>query len=128
MARPEKRRVDLANPVPGPYLVRLVPRGWQVAAKIMRDGDLFQVEVDGARLSDRWTLDELPDLCAAATIAGALFDHPLFKIVLFGKPCDEATYRHRLAMKEYCRQHQPDHPCLSPLRPIDQRLLPAVDF
>lgn len=128
MTRAQQRRVDLANPVTGPYLVRLVPRGWPIAARILRDGGMFQVEVDGSVLSDHWTHDELPDLAVAATMAGALNNHPLFRVVLFGRPCSEAAYQHRLAMKAWAREHAPDHPCLTPTVPMDPNKTPAVDF
>lgn len=96
--------------------------------RVIVENDVILITINGAQVTDVWQIDELDDQFADATAAGELFDHPLFRVILFGEPCDETDYRHRLALKEWAEQHAPWHPCLHPNQPIDQRLLPATDF
>lgn len=128
----EQRRVDLANPEPGYFTLALVPDGWPVAARIYTQGDgefiFAHVVIDGNELAEAWALVDLDELRNEATIAGKLFEHPLFKILLFGKPCDEPAYRHRLALKAWATAHFPTHPCLTPSQPYTPNDLPATDF
>jgi hypothetical protein len=124
----EQRRVDLANPEPGYFLVSLVPGGWPVGAQIYVEYDCVAAVVDGVELPDRWPLADLDTLRDEATMDGRLFQHPLFRILLFGEPCDEIAYRTRLATKVWAIRHCPDHPCLWPDKPYTPNHLPALDF
>ena len=118
----------LTKPTPGFYLLRIVPRGWQVPASIRRVGDLITGDVDGEPLGKLWSEQMIEEEAAEAIVNGALFDHPLLRISLFGETCSETKYHHRAAIKVWAKEHAPWHPCLSPRRPIDPALLPAEDF
>jgi len=104
---PSQRRL-IWPPSPGWFKLRLVRGGWQVPAMICHhdqigwwavlDGEQFAPHDDPAhapRVSDIWT----------------------------GTIIDEATYDWLLAVKAWARQHEPDHPCLSPTKPISHRRL-----
>lgn len=124
----EQRRVDLTKPEPGYYLVRLVPNGWQVGARISISHDCVHVTLDGIELPQYWRLADLSDHASNAIADGTLFEHPLFRTILFGHRTDETTYRHRLATKKWAQAHRPDHPCLVPLIPMDARITPPIEF
>ena len=124
----EQRRVDLANPEPGYVLVALVPGGWPVGAHIYVENDCLAAVVDGVELPDRWPLADLDTLRDEATMDGRLFQHPLFRILLFGERCDQIAYGHRFATNAYMIRHGIDHPCLWPDRPYTPNHLPALDF
>lgn len=124
----EQRRVDPANPEPGFYLISLVPGGWRVPARIITENDYIRAIVNGSEIPEYWRRDDLPDQWADAIADGRLFEHQLFRILLFGERCDSVAYQHGLATKAWASAHQPDHPCLTPLKPIDKNKLPATDF
>jgi hypothetical protein len=128
MARREHRRASQINPRSGYYILSLVPKGWGVPVHVTIENDVIQITVNGSQAVDVWSVSKVDDMLAEATIDGTLFDHPLFRIVLFGEPCDETTYRHRLAMREWAAAEAPWHPCLHPEQPMDPRTLPATDF
>ncbi len=123
----QKPRI-LTRPLPGYYLVRMVRKGWPVAARIDLSNGRYAVECDGIAADGSWTEDEIESIAAESLMEGRLWDHPLLRVSCFGEPCDEATYRHRLAMKEWALVHNPRHPAANPMKPIDPRLLPAEDF
>ena len=126
---PQRRNpVDLSAPKSGPYLVRLVPKGWETPAWVQCEGGLLRIQTDGVWHPDVWTVAELPDLMVAATVAGDLFSHPVFRILLFGRVCTEAEFMQRSSLKDWAAQHHPDHPCLHPTQPIDRSKLPAESF
>lgn len=118
----------ITKPEPGFYLLRLVPRGWEVPAEIRLEGDGYVAVIDEAPLPGRWTEAELEALVGDAMVAGELFERPMTKLLVFGLRCSETTYRHQVAMKRWAERHAGWHPCLHPTRPIDSRLLPAEDF
>lgn len=91
-------------------------------------GENYAGVVDGAPLLRTWTEAELEEEAIEFTSQGQLFQHPLLRIVLFGELTDEATYRHRMALKEWAALHKPGHPCLSPTKPMDPNTLEASDF
>jgi hypothetical protein len=121
-------RVDPTNPQPGYYTVSLNPKGWAQPVRIVRRGNLIQIVVNGLQHIEQWNTDTLADDFAEAVADGRLFEHQLFRVILFGKQCDEATYLYRLAVLEHARRHEPWHPCLHPERPIDLAAIPADDF
>lgn len=128
MAARIHRRDFLNNPQSGHYLISISPKGWKVPARVTIEDDVIRLVINGSQVIDRWYVNELGNLLADATMAGTLFDHPLFRVVLFGEPCDETTYRHRLALRDWAVDNAPWHPCLHPDKPIDPRTLPATDF
>lgn len=128
MRQREHRRADPNNPQPGYYIFSLVPKGWAVPAHVTIANNVIQVTVNGSQVIDCWSVTDLPDLFVEAVAEGRLFEHPLFRIVLFGEPCDETEYRYRLSLRDWAVNNAPDHPCLHPERPIDLRTLPATDF
>lgn len=97
-------------------------------SRVTIENDVIQITVNGLQHVESWSVADLPELLAEATMEGRLFEHPLFRIVLFGKPCDETEYRHRLALRDWAVDNAPWHPALHPERPIDARILPATDF
>jgi hypothetical protein len=129
MSRREPFRALQNNPQADTYyLVSVVAKGWAVPAHLSRHGDVIQLTQNGSQHPETWSVRELPDAFADAVAGGTLFEHPLFRVVLFGERCDETTYRHRLAIREWAVNHASWHPSLRPDQPIDQRLLPATDF
>lgn len=118
----------LTKPQPGFYLLRLVPKGWQVPAEIRLEYGLFAATIDEAPLIGQWTEDELEALVLDAMMVGELFERPMTKLLTFGQPCTETAYRHQIATKRWAEQHAAWHPSLHPQNPIDTRLLPAEDF
>lgn len=118
----------LTKPTPGFYLLRLVPNAWQVGAHVIERDGAYTAEVNGKPLATWWTEEELETAAVRCMTTGTLFDHPMLRIVLFGSPCDEATYRHRLEMKAWAESYDENHPAANPTKPMDPRLLPAEDF
>lgn len=110
----------------GLYLLRLVPKGWAVPASLHRDGEHYTATVDGAPLLGLWTPDDLWDFVGGFAILAE--SPPIARLLMFGKATDQATYDQRLALKAWAAKWQPSHPCLTPTKPIDARLLPATDF
>lgn len=118
----------LARPAPGFRLLRLVPRGWQVPALIELRNGIYTGMVDEIPLPGRWTGGELDALIADALICGELFTRPMTRLLTFGQPVSEITYRHQIAVKRWAEREAPWHPALHPNEPIDPRLYPATDF
>lgn len=118
----------LTRPEPGYYLVRLVPKGWPVGARIVLADGRYSATVDDLPVPGSWTEEELEAEAAEWLSRGQLFDHPFLRVSLFGTPCTETDYQHRLALKAWAKQHRPTHPAANPEKPIDPRLLPADDF
>ena len=119
---------SLTAPAPGHYLVRLVPRGWEVPALITLADGRYTAIVDGKPVLGSWTEQQLETAAVDAATEGELFNHPFLRLCLFGRRCDEAIYEHRLATKAWAAQHAPNHPSVHPLRPMDPRTLDADDF
>lgn len=113
-------------PEPGPYLLRIVPKGWETPCRVIQNNGRYSCMIDGELIPGSWSHDELGDLFAVWLVAEG--SPPIVRLVLFGKACDEATYQHRLAMKDWARTNSPDHPCLFPERPMNSLLTPAEDF
>ena len=118
------RRLHLREfPCPVAFLtVRLRAKAWGVPARItFEDDGRIECEIDGA-VHGPFTEDALTDFI------GINPEHPVAKAIVWGQFCDEAVYAHRLALKRWAMDHQPDHPALSPMKPIDPRALEASDF
>ena len=114
------------KPNPGYYLVRLAAKAWEVPACIIRPhGDAYEVWIDGVQVGI-FTSEDFSEM-----ILGFLFAEkpsPVTSLLLRGKPTDEATYRYRLATKEWAAENAPHHPCLHPMKAIDFRLLRPEDL
>ena len=126
MAKPQHPPKIVNELVPGFYLVRYVPGGWAVPARIGALDDRYWFEHDGKLIQVVLTAEEAWAI-AAHWITGEKID-PIARIIVFGEPCDETTYRHRLALRRWAYNNAPWHPCLHPDKPMDSRLLPAADF
>jgi hypothetical protein len=124
----DPRSVDLSNPHPGYYIVSITPKGWAVPVRLSIVNEFVQLIVNGQQVPDTWAIGNLPDEAIAATADGRLFEHPLFRIMLFGKRCDEATYHYRLAVAAWAVDNAPWHPSLHPEWPIDLCQIPATEF
>jgi hypothetical protein len=108
----------VGEPQPGFYKVRLVAKGWAVPAQLGPYAHDMAVTLDGKYLG-RWSPDEL---------RGLPDTHPAQRIHLYGERIDESEYRYLNALREFARAHKPGHPCLSPDKPIDIRLLAIDEF
>ena len=116
----------VTDPKPGFYLLRLVPKGWEVAARLIETDGIFTCEIDGEPVPGEWTADTLA--VAMGEWVTATASNPIVRLIIWGKPCDEAVYQHRLALKAWAFQHQPDHPAAKPRWPINLRLAPLTEF
>lgn len=116
----------VGQPVPGYYLLSRVPKGWGVPCQIIETDGRFSAVVDGEPLLGAWTADEIRDFWADFLFAKAT--HPMVQLQAHGMPCDRATYDQRIAMKVWARTHNPDHPCLHPMRPMVTFLLVPTEF
>jgi hypothetical protein len=109
-------------PEPGAFKLRLVPRGWQVPARIVRESSPGVVTGAGE-----------PVLLWHAVIDG-IARHPnidpanaedVARIWHGGERIDETEYRWLVATGDWARAHDPRHPAANPLYPIDpSRLRP----
>jgi hypothetical protein len=124
MANPLSR--SPTRPEPGYYLTSLVGKGWAVPCRLdLKDG-LYSVEVDGEAIPGAWDSEQLGMLLENWVTAKDTA--PIVRVILWGQPCEEHVYAHRLAMKEWASQFSPDHPCLTPMKRMNPRLLPATEF
>ena len=118
----------LTDPQPGLYTLRLVPKGWPVAARLDRSVDgIWSCWIDGERVPGEWTQDGLLEMLMMSFIS-ADEAAPIARLIVWGIPCDEATYQHRLAMKVWALMHSPRHPAANPRKSIDASTLAADDF
>ena len=125
-AATQRRAVERPNP--GLYLLRLCPGGWQLPARIsVRDG-IYSAEIDGVPMNRTWDEGDFQMLVYRSLIGEVPQSHPLLKLHWFGRFCSQTEYDHAFRMKEWAKRNMPDHPCLHPHQPIDQRLLPPVEF
>jgi hypothetical protein len=124
MSKPPSR--DQNAPAPGFYLVRLVPKGWECAARIWLADGIYRAEVNGIRLACEWVTDQIDGRIVEWKTGPATDSFE--RLVIFGKPCTQAQYEHRLAFRDWALMHSPRHPAANPLTPIDPRVLDADDF
>lgn len=108
----EQRRV-IWPPEAGYFALALVRGGWRVPARIVRDDNGWSAEVDSEMQLGH------PDPALATMLANVWHG---------GMKISEADYRWLLAIKDHARQHDPDHPCLSPRKKIDPRRLKPFTF
>ena len=114
------------EPVPGYYLLRLCPGGWQVPCIVFEHRGCYSCEVDGKLIPGSWTADELENFWPPINSAE---DNQVLRISLYGEKCQDASqYEWRHAMKAWARRNSPHHPSLHPDKPIEIRLLPAEEF
>ena len=117
---------SITNPTPGYYLLRLMPKGWEVPARLIESDGIYTCEIDGEPVPGEWTADTLA--MAMGDWVTASDSNPIVRLIIWGKPCDEAAYQHRLAVKGWALQHQPAHPAANPREPINLRLAPLTEF
>ena len=117
---------DPLRPTAGFYLLRLTKGGWAVPCEIRRSGNLFVIEIDGVQQAGIWTMLAIEVVLRDWLTLGT--SHPVASLLMYGMPTDEVTYRYRTALREWAREHKPDHPSLHPEKPIDPRLIPADEF
>ncbi len=117
----------LTDPQPGLYTLRLVPKGWPVAARLDRSEDgIWSCWIDGERVPGEWIQDGLLAMLASWVQADDVA--PIARLIVWGVPCDEGTYQHRLAMKAWALAHSPRHPAANPRKSIAPSTLAADDF
>jgi hypothetical protein len=112
-------------PTPGPYLVRLVPKGWETPCRIEFDGERFTCILNGEQMPGAWTSHDLEEHWAGWLTAQT--ESPIVKIIVRGKACTEDEYLYRIEMKKWAETHRPEHPAAATSQPIDVRLLAASD-
>jgi hypothetical protein len=98
-------------PEPGHFSLRLVRRGWPVPAAIHCQDGLWWADIDGRAY---------PRHADPAHAAG------VDRIWHGGLRVAEHEHRFLIALKEWAQTHQPDHPCLHPLKPINPALLRPI--
>jgi hypothetical protein len=122
MAKPP----DPLHPVPGYYLLRFVPKGWEVPCQIaLTSYGTYRAEVDGELLGGQWTSDQLAEHWPPHSPSDG---NPVLRIGYYGKPTTHEEYLYKTAYREWARENAPRHFCLRPTEPVDLRLLPADDF
>lgn len=105
-----------AEPEPGPYAVKLVKKGPEVAAEIIT------AEING----EKWwsciinNVEQLPPNPDPELHEGVQ------KVWLFGRKIDEQEYTFLLERYRWHKQHMPEHPFANPEKPIDLRLMPPI--
>jgi hypothetical protein len=117
---------DPLHPLPGPYLLRLVPRGWEMPCQIllMSTGH-YRAEIDGQIFPGEWTSEELSEHWPPFSPSDG---NAVLRVSLYGKPCSHEEILYRNAYREWACENAPRHFCLRPMEPVDLRLLPADDF
>lgn len=112
--------------MPGFYRLAKAPRCWKVPARIGLENGLYTAEIDGEAIDGSWSEDDIEwQLFEWLTHAGS---YPFFHLVLFGRPSTGAEFKWLLALKDWAAIHNPNHPCLHPLRSMDPLTLKADDF
>lgn len=111
--------------LPGYYVLRLVPKGWEVPCALHREDDRFKVEIDETMIPTAWTIGELEEFWPPRSLSDG---NPVLRVAYYGRPCNLTEYLYRVGYKKWAREHQPDHPCLQPTVPIKQSHLPPNDF
>ncbi len=95
----------LSTPEPGFFLIRLVRKGWKVAARITLDDGLYRAEINGSP--------------SGPAVADPLENRSVMRIWETGEKVEEGVYRHRLALKEWAENNDRTHPAANPRTPID---------
>ncbi len=95
--------------------MRLVPKGWQVPARIIFHPDPveggWQAVIDG--VAGKISLDPVE--------AG------VDRVWHSGTMISESEYLYLNALRDAAKRSQPDHPCLSPDKPINPALLRPIE-
>lgn len=113
-------------PEPGFYLVRMRKGAWEVPASISLTDGIYRFVIDGEEIPGEFQPQDLEVLVVGWLMAEA--SGPIARLLMWGRPTDELTYRHRLAVKSWAQQWEPDHPCLHPNRPISEGTIPITEF
>lgn len=97
---------------PGHFKVRLVKKGPWVAALLQIEAGVSVCTIDGKRMdpaeSYRWVADIGDEAYA------------------LGPRITEPEYLQMLALVEWAKTNQPDHPVLNPRRPISLNTMPSL--
>ena len=114
------------RPKTGYYLVRLVKKGWAVAAEIHVEDGRYFLTVDGEDQGGQWPVERFGR--GLLEWLGVVDADIFGRVLQFGEPCDEATYLHRLAVKDWALNHSPQHPAATPWLPINLRTVVTEEF
>lgn len=101
------------DPEPGCYLIRLIRKGPQLPAVIVKDAEgCWSAVIDGEAqgIPD-------PDPARAAGV---------YTVWHSGQRSDKVMHGYLHALKQWALVHQPEHPLLHPRKPIDVGALPPV--
>lgn len=98
-------------PQPGLFSLRLVKNGWKVPARISHTEAGWHAEIDG----EAQPANPNPERAAGVDT-----------IWHSGDQIDQQTYDHLQAIREYAREHDPDHPSLRPRTAMDHRTLRPI--
>lgn len=117
---------DPCRPEPGFYLWRMIPKAWAVPCRIIKQDGQYSCIIDGEEQPGSWDSDGLSDLMASWIQAETT--PMIVKLILFGTPCSESEYNHKLSYKAWARIYSPRHPCLHPQSPVNLHTLAADEF
>lgn len=122
--RPPQRIDQIA---PGYFSTRLVRGGPPVAAEIRVADGIITVLVNGEP-TGTLACDQLESTIIDAVSEGEAFRHPVLSVAWFGKPIDEAEYRHLLRDARWASANNPKHPMANPDKRVDMGKLPIADI
>jgi hypothetical protein len=106
-----------AEPEEGYYAVKLVKKGPEVGAWIMRISNPISDLPLGERKPLWYVLVNAE--AVGSTIEDPELHEELQKVWLFGRKIDKQMYDFLLARYQHYKVFQPDHPFANPLKPID---------
>lgn len=117
--------VDLNNPIPGHYLVKLVRNGPDVPVRIRRTCHCT-IHGGSANAPHDWRddCDRYPPI--AAEIAGEPVPVERVWPGAAKKPIDAKEFHYRMAVRAWAIQHAPDSPEANPRQPVDLNRMPTL--
>lgn len=117
---------EIQRPTEGAYAVRLVKGGPDVPAHLDLIDGKWHATVNGRALRVAYSPEQVEALVMMALLEGKLSSHPFVKLLAFARPISEEQYQDMLDRLAWCAVHSPQHPCLSPYRPIRLSTLPSL--
>lgn len=122
-----RKHRDPTHPEPGTYLVSLAPGAWAVGAHITLEHDgRYLFFIDSVFHPVAISSGDLEEMLARFVLGEPAPD--VLKVCIWGKPCDQATYDHRLAIKRWAEKYAAGHPSLRPREPINLIIVDADQF
>jgi hypothetical protein len=98
-------------PSPGYFRLRIVRHGWRAPARIVRDGQEWHAVIDGE---------------AYPAAADPRHAPGIDRIWHGGTQIGESEYQYLERLREWAREHQPNHPAANATLPINPNTTPPV--